>query len=170
MNHNFTAGLADAATARTAGNFTKWNGRFSRLQGLGRRNSLLLAVSGQWSMHNLDSVEKLVVGGPRGVRAYDIGILSADSGYLARVELRHQLMPNWQVFALFDNQRVRINDRAWRAGVNEATLSGAGGGIRFNAAGRWHAEVAVARSVGPRSVLITDSPKPRVWARFSKGF
>ncbi len=167
---NFTAGLVDAVTARTAGNFTKWNGRFSRLQGLGRRNSLLLAVSGQWSTHNLDSVEKLVVGGPRGVRAYDIGILSADSGYLARVELRHQFTPNWQVFALFDNQRVRINNRPWYAGVNEATLSGAGGGIRFNAASRWHAEVAVARSVGPRSVLITDSPKPRVWVQFSKGF
>lgn len=167
---NATAASSDAATARTAGNFTKWSGRFSRLQGLGWHNSLLLTVSGQWSRDNLDPVEKLVVGGSDGVRAYDVGVLSADSGYLARVELRHQFTQNWQAFALLDSQRVRINDRPWASGANYATLSGAGGGIRFTAAGPWHAEVVVGRTVGPRSVLVPNASKVRVWTQISRGF
>ncbi len=54
-----------------------------RLQGLGGGNTLNLALSGQWTRDNLDSVEKLVVGGPYGLRGYDMGVLSADTAYLA---------------------------------------------------------------------------------------
>jgi len=164
-----SAELADAATARTAGNFGLWNGRLSRLQQFGGHDALWIAASGQWSVNNLDSVEKLVVGGPDGVRAYDVGVLSADSGYLAQVEWRHQFTPNIQVFGLFDNQRVRVNNRPWAAGVNFASLSGAGGGVRFDWR-RWHAEVAAATPVGRRPALITSSTKPRIWARLDVGF
>ena len=164
------AAAADAVTARTAGRFSKWLGGISRLQGLGGSSSLWMHVSGQWSVNNLDSVEKLVVGGPDGVRAYDVGALSADSGYLAQVELRHRFTPYLQVFALFDNQRVRINNRPWTTGENFATLSGAGGGVRLDLARRWHAEVAVARPVGPRPRLIAGSRKTRVWGRFDMEF
>ncbi len=163
------AATTDASTARTAGNFTKWSARLFRSQALGQHIRLQVNLSGQWSKHNLDSVEKMVVGGSSGVRAYDVGVLSADSGYLAQIELGYQVTSSWQIFALFDNQHVRINNKPWAKGINSATLSGAGGGVRFNY-GRWHAEAVVAKSVGSRSLLISDSSKARAWGQFSMGF
>jgi len=165
-----TAAMADAATARTAGHFSKWNATLTRLHGLSRRNSLWLSLSGQWAQDNLDSVEKLVVGGPYGVRAYDVGILSADSGYLAQLELRHQFNSNWQLFGFIDHQRVRINQHPFASGTNYASLTGGGAGIRFDTRNQWHAEAYVGAPIGSTPSLISNRSSVRAWVQLSKGF
>ncbi len=166
-----SAATSDASTARTAGHFVKWSGTLSRLQRVMEHDALWLSLSGQWSGKNLDSVEKMVVGGSDSIRAYDVGVLSADDGYLLQAELRHRFTPHLQLFALFDIQHIRINHHPWQAGSgNNATLSGAGGGIRFSYGKWWQVEATVAKPVGQHSSLVTDPRKARVWGMVSMGF
>jgi hemolysin activation/secretion protein len=126
------AQLADAATAKTQGNFSKWNASLARLQALGAQDTVYLAFSGQWSNTNLDSSQKMSVGGPYTVRAYDMGAVSGDSGYFVSAEYRHDLGQagggHWLALAFIDSANVTVNHNTWATGENSAALSGAGVG------------------------------------------
>lgn len=166
----------DAATAKTQGEFSKWNVSLSRLQGLSPTNTLYLAVSGQWSNDNLDAAEKTIAGGPLTVRGYDMGALSGDSGYLGTVELRHDLLFAWalqsrfQVVAFVDSARVTINETAWVAGANSATLSGAGVGLNWAGSNQWGARFYVATRPNSPAELMASHASTRAWAQISKVF
>ena len=169
-----SAQLADAETANTQGRFSLWNANVSRLQRVSQSNSLYVAISGQWSNANLDPAEKMVAGGPYTVRAYDMGILSGDSGILASAELRHELgvllRGPLQLVAFADTEHLTINHSVWAGGPNSATLSGAGLGLNWSWPGKWSAKACVAAPVGARPALISDNDSVRVWLALSKGF
>jgi len=169
-----SAQLADAETADTQGRFSLWNANVSRLQRVSQSNSLYVAISGQWSNANLDPAEKMVAGGPYTVRAYDMGILSGDSGILASAELRHELgvllRGPLQLVAFADTEHLTINHSVWAGGPNSATLSGAGLGLNWSWPGKWSAKACVAAPVGARPALISDNDSVRVWLALSKGF
>jgi hemolysin activation/secretion protein len=63
----------DAASARSAGGFNRFNLDLARIQSLNDRLDVYARVSAQWTGHNLDSSEKLGLGGVNGVRAYPNG-------------------------------------------------------------------------------------------------
>lgn len=163
------AALSDAATARTAGSYSKWNAGYARLQSLSPHNGLYLNLSGQWANNNLDSAEKLVAGGPYSVRAYDTGVLSGDSGYQGTVELRHQLSQQWQAKAFIDSQRITVNHSPWSVGSNSATLSGAGLGLNWNM-NAWYAHAYVASRLGSTPVLIASTSSTRGWVEIGTRF
>ena len=173
---NAAAGASDAATANTQGGFSKWNGTFSRLQGLTRKDSLYLSLSGQWTGDNLDASQQMVAGGPYTVRAYDMGVLSGDSGYLGSAEFRHDLGQywggQWQMVAFYDSEHVMVNRVLWVAGANSATLSGAGFGLDWAGQNAWTARAYVAKAVGPNPDLVaaTATYSARAWLQVSKGF
>jgi len=164
----------DAATARTRGAFSKWNVNGSRLQRLGARTSMYLNVGGQWANANLDSAEKMTVGGPYTVRAYDIGAVSGDTGYIASLELRHDVGQfaggGVQASAFVDSARVTINHTAWTRGENAARLSGAGLGLAWSGSNAWRANVSVARPIGAEPALVGRQSSVRGWATVSKAF
>lgn len=168
------AAAGDAATARTQGSFSKWNGNFARLQGLTGKDSLYLNVSAQWAQDNLDSAEKMTAGGPYTVRAYDIGAISGDSGYTASIEWRHDLanVPagKWQVAAFFDTAHVKVNHQPWSAGENTANLSGAGLSLNWAGPDQWRASASVATRVGSAPALVSSQDSARGWLALSKGF
>ena len=141
---------------------------------MSQSNSLYVAISGQWSNANLDPAEKMVAGGPYTVRAYDMGILSGDSGILASAELRHELgvllRGPLQLVAFADTEHLTINHSVWAGGPNSATLSGAGLGLNWSWPGKWSAKACVAAPVGARPALISDNDSVRVWLALSKGF
>jgi hemolysin activation/secretion protein len=171
---NAQAQLADAGSARTEGGFSRWNGSFARLQRLSATNSLYLAFSGQWANGNLDSAEKMNIGGPYTVRAYEMGAISADMGHLETIEFRHDfvLTPNsqWQAVAFIDSAHVTINRNTWVSGINSATLSGAGAGLDWTGPHQWHARVYVATPIGPTPVVVGSTSSTRVWVEIGKGF
>jgi len=167
---NSSAQLADAATANTQGAFSKWNLNASRLQGLGGDTSLYAALSGQWSNANLDPSQQMVAGGPYTVRAYDMGALSGDEGYLGTVELRHNLNQSWQAIAFWDSEHIVVNQNTWVAGVNSATLTGAGVGLNWMGRDSWNVRTYVAARIGAPSVLVAASSSSRVWVQVGKGF
>ena len=169
-----SAQLADAATARTEGSFSKWNANLVRLQNLGSANSVYLSVSGQWANGNLDASQKMVAGGPYSVRAYDMGALSGDTGATATAELRHELGAawngQWQVLAFIDSAHLTINKTPWVAGANSATLSGAGLGLSWAGPNRWSARTYVAAPFGTRPALVAGSASVRAWVEIGRGF
>ena len=168
------ARLADAASADTQGRFSVWNASFSRLQRLGASDALYLTIAGQLSNANLDPAEKMVAGGAYTVRAYDMGVLSGDTGVLASAEWRHELGVVWygplQLIAFADTEHVTIDHSARAAGPNDATLSGAGVGFNWSWPGRWNAKAYVAAPLGPTPSLIDHNNSARVWLALSKGF
>lgn len=169
------AQLADAATATTQGSFSKWNASFARLQGLSSKDTLYLTFFGQGANANLDPSEKMIAGGPYTVRAYDMGAVSGDTGYLLTAEFRHDFgqaweRRQWQVVAFVDSAHVTVNKTAWVAGTNSATLSGAGVGLNWAGPNQWGARAHIAKPLGTTPVLVGSAASTRAWVEIGKGF
>jgi hemolysin activation/secretion protein len=159
------AEVDDALTARTAGRYTKVNVNFDRQQYVNPRLSFLFDFTGQLANKNLDSSEKLYLGGYNGVRAYPQGETSGDAGYLLRGELRWD-MPNksLQLAAFIDSGHVTINKSPWPgAGDNGRTLSGAGLGIVATASKDYTVRVDYAWRLGSETVTSEPDSRGRWW-------
>ncbi len=165
-----TAQASDAATANTAGRFFKWDGTVTRLQALAAGTSLYVLASGQWTNDNLDSAEKLAVGGPNDVRAYDVGVLSADTGYRGTVELRHTFWYGVQAKLFYDGEHVTINRHPWTTGQNTATLQGAGIGIDWSGPQQLHVSGVIACPLGSTPELLGTRASVRGWVQLVKLF
>jgi hemolysin activation/secretion protein len=168
------AEASDRSSVQTAGRFSKWNLNFSRLQGLTSRDALYLNVAAQWADSNLDSAEKMTIGGPYSVRAYDVGAISGDIGYQGSVEWRHDLGVliggKMQLLTFVDAAHVTVNKHTWSTGSNSATLSGAGVGVNWYGADQWKLSAVLASRVGSKPDLVTSSTATRAWVVASKGF
>jgi hemolysin activation/secretion protein len=168
-----TAKAADASTARTQGGFSTWHTSLARLQNVSPADAVYVAVSGQWSPDNLDSSQKMSVGGPYSVRAYDVGALSGDRGILATVEVRRRLAfdnGRWQMVAFIDSAALRIDTTPWAAGRNNATLSGAGFGLDWAGPDRWQVKASVATTVGAKPELVGSTASTRAWLEVREAF
>ncbi len=169
---NAAAQLADAGTAKIAGSFALWTANANRTQIINQDNSLYLAFSGQWTNANLDSSQKMVAGGPYTVRAYDMGAVSGDSGYLGNIELRHELGALWsgqsQAILFADSEHVTINRTTWAAGANDANLSGAGVGFNWFGPDQWTVKATVAAPIGSTPELIGSNRSVHAWIEIDK--
>jgi hemolysin activation/secretion protein len=165
---------ADAATARTRGRFSRWSASLDRVQSLGPRGALYVAISAQWASANLDASEKLVAGGPYGVRAYGTGALSGDSGYVGTVEYRRDLgaaaAGRWQAIAFVDSEHLTVNRNTWTPEINTARLSGAGVGLNFTAGARWYATIDLAAPFGSTPALVGATKSAQLWSQIGLNF
>jgi hemolysin activation/secretion protein len=168
------AQVADAATAKTLGGYVKATLNLNRLQRLNSSNSLYANVSGQWANNNLDSAEKMLAGGAYSVRAYDVGVLSGDSGMLETLEYRNdigvRLAGLFQFIAFVDSQQLSIDRNPWSKSDNHAIVSGAGVGFNFTSSDRWTAKAYVAQPVGGVPVQLAGSNPSRGWFELTKWF
>ena len=168
------AKAADFVTAKTQGRFVKWDWNLARMQTLGPGDALYLALGGQSAKSNLDASEKMLVGGPYSVRAYDIGALSADSGSFESIEYRHSLEQNengyWTTVVFLDHEHVTIDRNPWVGGINTANLTGAGVGINWNGPDHWVAKAYIATPIGAVPALVGTGKSAWVWVDVNKGF
>jgi hemolysin activation/secretion protein len=170
----------DYATARTEGGFQKWNLCLTRLQRLTEGASLYLLFTGQKADKNLDPSEKLILGGPYGVKAYPEGEAPGDTGYLLNVELRYDLRDSWipehaQLLALFDMGQVTTNERPFAPGSNDRALSSVGLGLDLSVdlgfdLGTFDMRAVVARKLGNEQATSDTDRAMRGWLQFSKRF
>lgn len=132
------------------GRFEKHNVSFSRLQRLSGDNSLLLSLQGQRTNKNLDSSEKLTLGGAQGVRAYPTAEASGDSGWLLALEARRVISSEWQWLVFYDHGKVRVNRNSYPAanGPSHLALKGWGSGLTWTMPGRAVARLTWARRTG----------------------
>lgn len=171
---NQDAKAIDAAGTGTQGRFSKVNFNVSRLQGLSPRNGLYFNFAGQWASKNLDPSQKMTVGGPYTVRAYDVGAVSGDSGYSGTVEYRYDLgsawQGQWQAIAFVDSAHVKLNKNFSDSPANSADLSGAGLGLNWIGPNRWTAKVSLAKPIGSTPLQVGASNSMRAWVEIGKSF
>jgi hemolysin activation/secretion protein len=154
-----TAKTENAKTTNTSGGFSKLTGSLLHIQNLGGQRELVMGFRGQWAGANLDSSQKMVAGGPYSVRAYAAGTLSADAGYLLTAELKQPigiaLGGRVTATAFMDTATLTINQKTWpSAGLNKATLSGAGLGLNWAGPNQYTATAYVATPIGAKSPLV----------------
>jgi len=164
----------DALTANTQGSFSRLNANVSHLQSVGTQNIVYATINGQWADSNLDSSQKVTLGGPYSVRAYDVGAVSGDTGYGGTLEFRRQLgealQGQWQAVAFIDTAHVTINKDSWAEGTNSATLSGAGLGLNWTGNRIGRVSAYAASPIGSTPTLVDDSPNVRAWVEMSAWF
>ena len=93
------------------GHFEHWNYTVSRLNALSGRMNLFFGITGQFTDKNLDSAEKIALGGPRAVRAYAPSEATVDEGHVANLELRYSLLPEVSLQGFYDWGWGRFNRR-----------------------------------------------------------
>lgn len=172
-----TLRAVDALTARTQGRFNKLGFNAARLQNLTQTVSLYAAIHGQLASGNLDVSEKMELGGMYGVRAYPEGEAYADGGYVLNLEARTALprltgaMPGQlQLVGFVDHGSVSTNRRAWMAGSNHRTLSGAGVGLVWADSNNIVVRAYYARKLGNEQATSSPDRAGRFWIQAAKYF
>lgn len=159
----------DAATVQTEGRFQKWMPALQRQQRLGDGLTLNLQARGQLASGNLDSAEKISLGGAYAVRAYPEGEATGDEGWVANAELRAGLNPQWQLGSFADFGGITVNKDPVGSGDNHRTLSGVGLAAYWGL-GHWRANAYFALPLNGEKAS-SDTPRAsRLWAQFAYDF
>ncbi|MEO8455349.1 MAG: ShlB/FhaC/HecB family hemolysin secretion/activation protein [Sphingomicrobium sp.] len=165
----------DRATARSSGSYGKLQASFAREQNIAGPLSLYAAVRGQIASKNLDSSEKMELGGPYAVRAYPEGEAYGDEGYLATAETR-VLLPQFampgrlQLVGFVDVGAVRLAKNPWFTGPNVVHRSGIGAGVNWTAPNNFLAQAFYAHKLGDRPSTLYDDGDGHFWFRIAKLF
>ncbi|MEY2617770.1 MAG: hypothetical protein RL522_772 [Pseudomonadota bacterium] len=99
---------ADADAAHTAGMFGKLNAQYHREQRITGQTSAYLQTAAQWANRNLDSSEKIYLGGPWGVRAYPSNEAGGTLGSTVTLGLKHRLDAALILQAFADAGRIQV--------------------------------------------------------------
>ena len=119
-------------TAKTEGHFAKIRANATVLQPLTTDLSVYGSITAQKSNRNLDSSEKISLGGITGVRAYPTGEGAGSEGEIATVELRYSVDESTTISAFYDWGHVQQMHDANFPGApknNAYMLSGYGMGL-----------------------------------------
>ena len=169
----------DATTAQSNGHYTKLGFSAMRLQSVTDTISLYAGISGQVASKNLDSSEKMELGGMNAVRAYPEGEAFADQGYVLTLEARKQLpklseqMPGQvQLVGFVDTGSVTINKNQWPGADadNRRTLSGAGVGLIWSENNNFLVRTYYARKLGSGTAISAPDMSGRFWIQGVKYF
>ena len=169
-----TLALVDAATSRAAGGYQKFNLALLRLQPVRGPLSLYVNVNAQLALDNLDSAEKMWLGGSAGVRAYPQGEAAGDDGYLVNAELRWNLAPvaglRPQLLAFVDTGGVKIDHDRFQPGDAWRFLSGTGLGLNVAERHGFELRAAWAWKLGPEDAQADKDRSGRGWILIGKTF
>jgi hemolysin activation/secretion protein len=99
---------ADAQTANTQGQFRKLNLLWSRQQQWRGGWGLHMQAEMQRANKNLDSSEKIMLGGNSGVRAYPTGEAAGSQGWMGKLELQKQWSEQWISAAFYDHGQILV--------------------------------------------------------------
>jgi hemolysin activation/secretion protein len=155
-------------SAGTAGSFDKATITVQRQQTLGGAWSLQLQYLQQLASKNLDSSEKLTLGGPTTLPGYANGESSGDEGLLAKLAVRWQVMPElgFSAFTDYGSLRIARNPSA-AATVNRRRLTDAGISADWSI-GKGFSASAILAWAGKESPNPADNDRPRFW--FNLGY
>jgi hemolysin activation/secretion protein len=175
---NDFAETLDETSAKTEGNFVKYNLVASRIQYFKNGISLALRADYQAANKNLDSVEKFSIGGINRWRAFAELPSLADSGFMASAEIRKRIPANQSLASLLlvEVSPYAFMDAGWGK-VNENALSNdnhvksihAGFGMDFLFKKDW--QLSVTASHQNRDFEGADAEnETRFWGQIQKEF
>ncbi|MDR7868079.1 MAG: ShlB/FhaC/HecB family hemolysin secretion/activation protein, partial [Sporomusaceae bacterium] len=168
----------DDATARTAGGFAKTVFVYQRQQYLAKDLNFHLNFTGQLADKNLDSSEKLFLGGADGVRAFPQGEAAGDDGYKLTGEIRWRLpglsagKDNVYLSGFYDYGSVTVNHKPW-AGAgeqNRRSLMGAGLGVLWAHSPDFVLRLDYAWKIGREQATADTDKNGRLWLQGVKYF
>jgi hemolysin activation/secretion protein len=125
----------------------------------------------QRASKNLDTYEKLSLGGPKAVRAYATGEVLVDDGWLATMEFRFALRPEMTLFAFIDAARGdQFHDPRPFDGDLSRNLRGHGLGFNWSKPGNVTVNLSVAWRDTAAGVTDGGDRNPRVYWSIQKAF
>jgi len=129
---------SDNTGARTNGSFEKSTVDIARIQKIKENLNLHLFGTTQFASKNLDSSEKLSLGGPTGIRAYPVGEATGDEGYRYSIDAKYNLIApkhfdKLTAIAFYDYGMVTQFADLKNLSVSNNTYSLEGYGIGFEA-------------------------------------
>lgn len=156
----------------TSGGFSRLTFQASRLQAVTKRHNVYYSVGGQWASKNLDSSEKLALGGANAVRAYPISEALVDQGWIQTLEWRWAATDELTPYLFYDAAHGRQFKRlATPAAGNGISLRGAGIGLAWGKPGSFSVNGTVAwRSGTRRAVTDGGGHHPRFFIQAQKVF
>lgn len=168
---SFTQGALSLPAERLAGDVNHTDGAFSkanidimRIQSLPLNFTLFGRAGGQLAGENLDSSEKMSLGGASGVRAFPNGEALGDTGWMTQLELR-KAVGNYAPYAFVDAAGIQANQSPAAGQDNTRNLGGAGLGLRYQR-DKWELNSSVAwRAWGgaPEADTHVKGRRPCVW-------
>ena len=148
-----SAGLT-AGDKSTESRYTKISLSLSRLQSLTTDLSLFVAANAQAANKNLDSSEKMYLGGANGVRAYPASEAGGSEGNTFTVELRQRMDHNITLTGFYDYGMVKANhdnNVASPANPNSYNLQGYGVSLAWQATQGIDIKATLAQRLGNNS-------------------
>jgi hemolysin activation/secretion protein len=116
----------DPAGRNTNGHYTRATYQLNRLQSVSDNTSIYLALAGQWANNNLDSADKITIGGPHAVRAFGVSSGIGDEAQIVNAEYRWSASAAASISLFYDIGRVRLNHRPYVGEENHRVFSGYG--------------------------------------------
>lgn len=138
---DFNDSLNDLESTGKEGQFSRFNLALGRLQRVSETVNMNISATAQKSLNNLDSSQKLSLGGPNGVRAYPVGEAPGDEGQLVNVDMRYnvpfkKLCGTLQLVGFYDAGHITLNRTRYTGDVtndaNRNTYWIQGAGVGFN--------------------------------------
>lgn len=155
-----------------AGSFGVLRGAVARQQTLKHGLTLQASVSGQYTHKDLDSSERLYLGGPEGVRAYPVNEAGGSRGALASLELRWRAHPAVTLSGFVDAGQVSQAEVGPRQ-----TLKGAGVGASWDGPRGVRVQAVLAHRIGHNALAGPDGKdadgtlkRNRLWVQASVPF
>lgn len=179
---NSLAKSLDATGAATAGDFDKYNLFGSRIQPLSATYHLLLRGEYQGSSKNLDSAEKLAIGGINRWREFGELPISSDRGLIIGAELRRAMLPvtglasflpvfkstEFSPYVFFDYGRGIIDHNAL-SNDNHVRSSHYGAGVDVQFVKKWMLDLAVSHQKSKIEGVDSES-ETRAWGQIRTEF
>ena len=149
----------------TEGRYHKVNLALLRQQRLSPRFTLNLNLRGQLADGNLDSVEKMSLGGAYGIRAFPQGEASGDEGWLASTELRYALNGQWQLGAFLEAGEITYNKDPLPIGDRHRNLTGAGVAAYWRPHHQWQVSAIAATSLDGEEAVSDEPEDVYLWGQ-----
>ena len=176
---------ADAATSKTSGHYSKVNLNLLRIQQLTQKDALWLTMNGQYAVDsNMDSAEKMSLGGATGVRGYPTAEANGDSGILIQTEIKHTFTDKVQASIFYDwgqiyQYKYRWTD--WNSAdtsiPNQYQLKGAGFSLTWVPVELLEVKLTGARTIGTNKGAASNgddgdstNKNSRLWATLTRTF
>jgi hemolysin activation/secretion protein len=176
--NQFAADQANTGRKTAGSDFGKLNFNLTRLQTIVPDWTALFSLTGQVARKNLDSSERISVGGPQAVRAYPVGELPSDEALIFNSELRwawrtEALPGELGVFGFYDWARATFNREPRPSDKpNSAEINGYGFGLSWNRPSDFSVRLTVAfrppNGNVPTADLSGSSNNSRIWMQAVK--
>ena len=111
--HNAAALATDSTTRKVQGGFSKLGYNLGYLRPLPQDWRFNATLNGQFAGKNLDSSERINLGGINGVRAYPTGEATADEGWLLRIDIAKPFNDSFLAHVFLDAAGAKLNHQTW---------------------------------------------------------